>query len=257
MINPHPPRDWAYSTDDGGKTWHPFFNDLTRRTIRHATASPPIGDQPAQWWVATRGELWATDYVVDRYGAAVDTAAAEWARSKLAATPPLDVVIQAMTSSVYISTEELEALFQRAKNKRPYVPRLDFIFQLNRRDASSFQQQLISSPYMLSSYSDLLEWKFLVELKFFPPQGGMFILEEVGAERLALYDLNKQVRYITEDSWHERAVLLQRIAAGMTDELEIEILRARIESLEAVLEVWTRQPLRNLFGYSPWKKIPN
>ncbi|QQR91239.1 MAG: hypothetical protein IPJ88_05780 [Myxococcales bacterium] len=252
IINPHPPRDWAYSTDDGGQTWHPFFNDLTRRTIRHATASPPINGQAPQWWIATRGELWATDYVIDRRGSAVDRTASEWAKAKLAMTPPLDVVLRAMVDALYISNVEMHHFFARARDVRPYVPRLDVNFSFLQKNKDYFEQQVITSPYLLSSNSQLREWQFLVELKFLMPQGGLFIAEESGKERLALYDLNKQIRFIAEDTWHERQVLLKRIAEGMTDELAIEVLRARIEALEAVLETWTRQPLRNLIHYNPW-----
>jgi hypothetical protein len=251
-INPHPPRDWVYSTDDSGKTWHPFYNDLTRRTIMAASSVPAQGGKPAHWWVVSRGELWGTAFTSDTLSAAIDENTAQWAKAKLAATPPLDVVIQAMLDANYISAEELAKTFHRAKNIRPYIPRLDLSLSLFKTDYSLAEQQVITSPYFRNATSDRVEWLLLMELKFLMRLGGIFIEEESGTNRLALYDLNKQVRYVAEDTWHERHTLLGRLADGMSDELEIEVMRARIESLEAILETWTRQPLRNLLTYQPW-----
>ena len=251
-INPHPPRDWVYSTDDSGKTWHPFYNDLTRRTIFAVTSIPAQNGKPAEWWVVTRGELWGTAYTSDPLRGPVDKNAVEWAKAKLATTPALDTVIQAMMEANYISVEELDKAFYRAKNTRPYVPRLDFLFRFYNIDYSEAESQTLTSPFERQAVSDQVEWTFLMELKFLMRLGGMFIEEEIGSNRLALYDLNKQVRYVAEDTWHERIVLLTRLADGMSDELEIEVTRARIESLEAILETWTRQPLRNLLSYQPW-----
>lgn len=252
-INPHPPRDWVYSTDDSGKTWHPFYNDLTRRTILHVSTVPARGDAPAEWWVVSRGELWGTAYTSDKLRGPIDEAAVQWAKARLSSTPQLDVVIEAMMEANYISVSELADTFHRAKNVRPYIPRIDLKFTLNKTDSALQETQFLTGPYLRQAASDRVEWWVLMEFKFLARLGGLFIEEESGPMRLALYDLNKQMRYVAEDTWHERAVLLRRLADGMSDELEIEVLRARIESLEAILETWTRQPLRNLLSYKPWQ----
>ncbi|MEE2904063.1 MAG: hypothetical protein VYC39_17180, partial [Myxococcota bacterium] len=71
-------------------------------------------------------------------------------------------------------------------------------------------------------------------------------IERFTFPRKALYDLRRQVGFATEDAWHERVMHLSRLSRGMSDTLQIETLRARVDSLDAFLEIWLGGPLEEL-----------
>ncbi|MEM9192589.1 MAG: hypothetical protein AAGF12_25665, partial [Myxococcota bacterium] len=52
-------RSLVYGSDDNGDTWFPFFEGMTRRTIKMIAAAPAVEDVPPRWWIVTGGELWA------------------------------------------------------------------------------------------------------------------------------------------------------------------------------------------------------
>jgi len=70
------------STDDGGDTWHPFFSGITRRSIQQ------LAYAGGRWFVLTGGELWVTARAEP---GAVDQETVDWARGRLARTPPMRV----------------------------------------------------------------------------------------------------------------------------------------------------------------------
>jgi len=237
----------VYATDDGGQTWFPFFSGITRRTIQQLVAAPAVEGVPPRWWIVTGGELWATvqSPVV---GAGIDRASATWANEALGHTPSMSTLISAILDRLRLSNQAIEGIGHRAA-RRHLFPRIDsrlWLFDGSfDRDESSRPIGSIVDDVRNAEQTGGANWTFFTYATWYLDRIPS-VPEEYGAARRDLYWLQRQVKFIVEDAWHERHLHLTRIARGMNDRLQVEILRERIDALEVVLETWLREPMETL-----------
>lgn len=234
--------DWVYSSDDGGDTWHPFFAGITRRSFSQIASAPDPGGGPTRWWVVTTGGVWAShtpQYVEpDR---SVDAKAQRWARERLAKSPDLTELMTRMLDRTGVSSDQIEHLWTLTKASN-WLPEINAEFTYRITDQAYDERSQPLTPFTRATTADRDDVSFFVNARW-TLYWTTLAVERFTFPRRALHELRRQVGFLTEDAWHERHVHLTRLANGMSDPLQIETLKARIASLEAVLEVWLRGPL--------------
>jgi len=237
----------VYATDDGGHTWFPFFSGITRRTIQQIVSAPALPGADPRWWIVTGGELWATV----QPGPAVegvDQASARWAQRELSITPSMSVLIEAILEEIDLSNEAIENVAWRA-SRRYYMPRIDARLSIyddsDQRTETSRAAGGGADELRLEESTGGVNYGFFAYATWYLDRIPL-VSEEYGSSRRDLYFLQRQVKFIVEDAWHERNLHLTRIARGMNDRLQVEILRERIAALDVVLEAWLREPMETL-----------
>ena len=64
--------------------------------------------------------------------------------------------------------------------------------------------------------------------------------------------MRRQIAFAAEDAWHERVLHLKRVEGGLSETEQIEVLKARVEALEVVLDTWGwLKPFRDEFERGP------
>lgn len=230
-------RDRVYATDDSGQTWFPFFYGLSRRSIQYVASGPPGPDGHGRWYVITSGEVWATEEPPHTV-AQEDPATRAWAVQHLHATPSMGVALDDAFNNLSLGEPDIDGLLtaQRGARGAPYIEaRLSGV---DARTAVALDQR-ISFPLMQDSDRHVAGFAFFVQATFDLPD--LFYAPQASRWRGELIELRKQVGYVVEDAWNERELHLTRLARGQSDPLETEMLRARVEVLETVLETWTGQ----------------
>lgn len=227
-------RDQVYVSEDEGATWHVFFSALTRRSFRRmATARDETGE--SRWWIVTSGEVWTNTLAPEGPAGRVDRAAQAWARRELHQTPPLSAAIDGVLETTELSPGAIEAVADRSA-ARALIPLIDLRITYT-RDAYAGELAQAPSPRMVRSDLEDRDLEVLV-LATWPMFESKILAEESDPVRSALYELRRQIQFAAEDAWHERVSILQRISRGLGDATELATLRARVDALEAVLDVW-------------------
>jgi hypothetical protein len=236
-------RTMVYATDDDGETWFPFFDGITRRTIELMATAPAPDGEPPRWWIVTGGELWATtpprpDFVEG------NSEARAWASARLATLPALEDTIDATLENLELSEDDV-AWMETAQHTRFWIPEIHARVEYS---TGSQEGDFGLSGTMVFDRNDAFdrpELEASVFAQWWLP-GLVFENNDLAASgaRNQLYELRRVVSFAIEDAWHERKLHLQRLARGMRDELQIEILKERVVCLEALLETWLGQPLR-------------
>lgn len=232
----------VYASDDGGRTWHPFFHGLSRRTFRQMASIPSRDGRPSGWWLATSGEVWTT-YPKEAQADPIDQAAVEWAKARLRTTPPIGQVIQTVLHETGLSNEGIEHLndMHRALN---WVPRLDLLFQVGEGLFDRYEGQVPGIQnrfrHQIDEGNAALDYQFFVQA-LWDLYDTIQIRELIAPTRNQLHELRRQVAFATEDAWHERVLHLRALAEGMSDPVQIESTKARVQALEAMLDVWLRR----------------
>lgn len=232
----------VYASDDGGRTWHPFFHGLSRRTYRQMASVPSRDDHPAGWWVVTSGEVWTT-YPKEPEKGAIDQASVRWAKERLRTTPPIGQVIDTVLHETGLSNEGIEHLndMHRALN---WVPRLDLLFQVGEGLTGRYEGQVPGIQnrftHQIDENHDGLDYAFFIQALW-----DLFdvtqIREAIAPTRNQLHELRRQIAFATEDAWHERVLHLRALAEGMSDPVQIGSRKTRVLALEAMLDVWLRR----------------
>lgn len=236
-------RSMIYATDDGGESWFPFFDGMTRRTIELMATAPALQGQPSRWWVVTGGELWASSPPRPDY-AEGNTEARAWASARLAVNPSLEDTIDGVLENLELSEEEIDWMIT-AQHTRFWIPEIHARFEYSLSSQVDEVSQTVSFPFRGRTEYDIPEVEASVFAQWWLP-GLVFENNDLAAtsSRNQLYELRRVVSFAIEDAWHERKLHLQRMARGMRDELQIEILKERVVCLEALLETWLGEPLR-------------
>jgi hypothetical protein len=220
---------------------------MTRRTIQQIVSAPAQGESPPRWWVVTGGELWAT-VESDQLGDGVNAEASAWAAEELRHTPAMSLVIETVLDNLRISAAAIEGLANRAR-RRYLFPRVDAQARIydgsnDRREVSGPISSAVNDSVLTESTGGV-DWDLFVyatwDLDRMP-----LVAQDYGSTRTNLYGLQRQISFALEDAWHERNMHLRRIARGMSDELQIAILKERIDALDVVLELWLQEPLSSL-----------
>lgn len=236
----------VYASDDGGETFFPFFAGYSMRTYRQMAAVAKTEDHPAGWWVATSGGVWTNYPRAPRI--APDREAARWARARIAATPPIDQVIEEVLTETHLSTEKLRDLGRRWASTG-MIPKLELQInawtdrRANLRSGSGPQvgnrravvERVRDDPYERDHLRILLQltWK---------TYRVTYDTELLGSNRRRLHRMRRQIELAAQDAWHERMSLLSDLALGEHNPMEAASIKARIESLEAILALWMRHP---------------
>lgn len=224
-------KDQIYSSDDEGITWHPFFSGITRRTMRQMAVGPSVGGI-SRWWVVTSGELWTNIGP----GRVKGMALSAWAKKSLAETPSMAATVDRVLETTRLSTDAIHELAVREKN-RVWIPYLDLKMNIirdrfdGRRELSIGDMRAFDNTTARDNFQIFLQatWA-LSETKI--------LIEESGTVLPALYELRRQIAFAAEDAWNERALHLERVASGELGDDQAEVLRARVEALETVLDQW-------------------
>ncbi len=240
----------VYSSDDGGQTWHPFFHGLTRRRNFQMDSVRSNSTHPAGWWMVTSGGVWTT------YPAAqaedYNAEAIAWADDRLDTTPNMAVVLDAALDNMDLSNEKIHGLAD-AHRSINWIPRFDLLFRWNDqsqlRASRRFDTQVRDpARQVVNRQGDLHESElFLFAQASWDIKDVLSPAEDLNWVRAALHEMRRQIAFATEDAWNERMNLLAEIKR-LSDPFQIETLKARIESLEAMLDVWLGQTLKELYA---------
>lgn len=242
----------VYASDDGGETWHPFFHGLTRRYFYQMTSVPSTDEHPAGWWVVTSGGVWTTypaETPRERNASAI-----EWARTRLATTPDIGTVLEASMDNLELSAPRIHAM-ANAHRAMNWIPRFDLAFAWERfddielysainprapdsRDILENREPSGGQPYVTNHYMLFAQASWDIKDVINPH-------EDLNSTRYRMHRMRRQIGYAVEDAWHERQTLLGQLQ-GLSDPFQIETLKARVRSLEAMLDVWLGQSLAEL-----------
>ncbi len=236
----------VYASDDGGESWFPFFQGATRRTLYQMAVAPSAPGIPPRWWIATGGELWATTVPPpDRDD--IDADSQHWARAQLRRTPDLDDVIDSVLDGTDLSRGHVDDLLSSVR-ERNWIPRVQVLF--NYVDTSANRTAavtpVIGNPPSRDLGTNGTDAWFIYAWAEWSLRDVPIVSEDLSPTRNDIYELRRQISFVAEDAWHERVIQLRRIADGMSDRLQVEILKERITALEAVLETWMGRPLSSL-----------
>lgn len=242
---------FVYATDDGGKSWFPWFVGVSRRRPVWMAATPYEPGKPGKWFIATGGGVWATHsgYDLQRNAPGVDTEAQRWATKRLRKNPSLYDVKEIAFDNFELSREDMNDMWLRARRGTALLPDIRVLANYNLANVTVRREQTGDIVRNASEFTDEAFWDVAIQARWFTDAILAYFAFGVDAPgedndtRGELYELRRQIDFIVEDVWHERVMLLRRLRDGMTDEYHIAVIRDRIELLELTLEFWMGQPL--------------
>jgi hypothetical protein len=232
-------RERALASDDGGRTWELFFNAGTRRRLISLAASTPGGREP-RWWIVAGGELWST--VVPGFTPhPISPAVVAWAQERLRRTPSLSATLDRALFRARLTNTQVARLFKGFRG-RSWLPVVNVQVGVAGPQFTDFQDQRVFTNANQTQNQVGAVLGVSVFGTWFLPDG-VFSNDELGGKREALYALRRDISFVVEDAWHERVLQLQRIVHGAKADTAIAPTRARIESLDALLEAFLGEPL--------------
>lgn len=245
---------FVYATDDGGKSWYPWFVGVSRRRVVWMAATPFEPGKQGRWFIATGGEVWATHSGYDDQAGkpTVDEDARRWAKAKMRKNPPIYDLKEIAFDHHDLSREDLNAMWRRARNSGALVPDVRILGSYTFPESNVVKDQVGETIKIEDVRVNETEWSVAVQARWFTFDllgyfaFGVNAPGEDNATRAELYELRRQIDFIVEDAWRERVMLLDRLIRGMTDNYQIAVIRERIELLELTLEFWTGQPLPSI-----------
>ena len=258
MIGPGPGgvQGSIWGSDDNGESWFPFFNGITRRSMTMmAAARTAEGDAP-RWYVASGHEVWATaEPGAERSDTvfAGDPELADWARRELVRQADLDVLLEEAYAHNEIGPTEVRR-FATGLSTRAWIPRIDVLFEYVRTEWDAGFTLTPPRDLPGGTVGPVSEVTLFERQSYFQlfVQGTWYLWDAVLANQEwdafqnQIHEVRRQIAFAVEDSWRERTQHLRRIAGGRLDPYQAEVLRMRIETIDAGLEVWTGRPLSQL-----------
>lgn len=242
---------FIYATDDGGKSWFPWFVGVSRRRPVWMAATPYVEGEPGRWFIATGGGVWATHSGFDAQRGApdVDEESQRWATKQLRINPSLYDVKEISFDHFKLSRDALENMWYRARYSGAFLPDIRVLANYNRGTSHVVRDQDGDVIKVADERTTDAFWDVAVQARWFTFDMlayfafGIDAPGEDNETRGELYELRRQIDFIVEDVWHERVMLLRRLRDGMRDDYQISVIRERIELLELTLEFWMGQPL--------------
>lgn len=238
----------AYESDDGGNTWSPFFIGLSRRSYVRVVSGPRVRGGLPRWWILTSSELWAahdpqSEVDVLNNGDAVGV---RWAQGRLRSTRPLALMLDEATRFNKLHVEDINGVIERETNAN-LMPTIDVRgLAVNQLFARHLEQMIV--PLRQDRQWSQPQWQFFVQATWHLPDA--VYRPDTNTRRRTFYVHRDRLSFGVEDAWNERISILRRMAAGRVNRLQAEILRARVETLEALLELWTGRPFAASYDWS-------
>jgi photosystem II stability/assembly factor-like uncharacterized protein len=255
MIGPGPAgvQGAIWASDDGGDSWFPFFHGVTRRSLTMMAAARTAEGNTPRWYVASGHEVWATaepgeTNLPHAFGGDPDLA--NWARRELVRQPSLAILLEEVYAHNEIGPEEVRE-FTDGLSTRAWVPRLDVVFELQPTDLvwaagltppTDFGRGPVDS---ITIPETTTVWQLYIQGTWYL-YDAVLANQEWDAFQNQVHEVRRQIAFAVEDSWRERTQHLRRIAGGRLDSYQAAVLRMRIETIDAALEVWTGRPLSEL-----------
>ena len=230
-------------SEDGGRTWSTAFSALSQRRVRWVQPGH-LSDQRRAWWIATSGGLWVGARGVGHRRRGAPHWEAEWAARRLESLPPLRLVIDRALAASRLTAKMVAQLSDR-RRERCWAPKLNVGLIYSSSDqirlddragllAVFLRRDDLAMP--TTQFAAMLTWDSACLF------GDGFT---ASSDRVDLAGLRQEISFAVQDAYRERVVLLRRLDAGVERRHVAETLRARIESLEAVIESFSGEPLAN------------
>lgn len=229
----------CWSTDDGGETWNPFFVGYTRRSIQQIWGGDPDETGEGRWWIVTSGELWTTARPSDTRLSSGFDESRSWAESRLHTMGSLEEHFARALERSRLRSADVESLLDGPR-RRAWAPFVDVRFTAGRSRESYAAARSMTLPYDAAGLFREREYALFATATWNLPDA---VFVNTTREREELLTLRTQLLYVVEDAWHERRTHLMRLARGVADPVIAETHRARVESLESLLEIWVGSPL--------------
>jgi hypothetical protein len=235
------------SSDDGGETWHPFFQGMTRRSIQQMAAA---GDR---WLIVTGGELWMTSRATP---GAVDQAVVRQARRDLERSPSLSTTVELALEHMLLNQDQVNDLVGRGYAQGWVPRRVSVHFELDLDALAQGQSRTgeASSGVPGTFFRDFAGQDAFFYLWGFVEWdlGHLGVIDDRRVDlqepnlRRDLYALRREISFLVEDAWHERQLHLRRLARGFADPYQAAVIEERIDVLDAILEFYMGRPLEEV-----------
>ncbi len=237
----------VYAVDLEGKGTLPFHEGLAMRNIERVVATSTKSGQPSLWWVLTGSELWTSQPLQRRQSQEKTVAELRsWAENRRRFSPSLEELVNAVYDQLSLSAAKTTEL-ERNSRHAFRLPQVHFYGQVRGIDYQSIEQISVTAPAFVDLNTNRFSMYGLVQLHWNLEQlmfsnGTAYYL----ARFRALDRIRQQLRDTLEDSWYEREQQLRTLVAGRYDMLQGEIMRTRVECIEALFQAWTSGKYWNL-----------
>ncbi|MCB9667240.1 MAG: hypothetical protein H6715_03860 [Myxococcales bacterium] len=229
----------VYAADLDGKGMLPFHEGFALRNIEKVATVPGKRGQPGLWWVLTGSELWTSQRPRQRghHAHTVDEMV-HWAALRRRLSPSLEEVVDAVYERLALSPERTTQL-ERRSWLAYRLPQVHLYGEFQNIDHVSREQTTVTAPALTDYHTDRFVGYGLIQLHWNLDQlwfsrGTAYYIERFRA----LDRLRQQLRETLEDSWYEREQQLKLMAQGRYDPLQGEVMRTRIECIEAMFQTW-------------------
>jgi photosystem II stability/assembly factor-like uncharacterized protein len=231
-------------SDDRGESWSDSGEPARRRSFLGVLEAAGRGEA----LVLTSGGLWSSGPLRSGPSGSRDDGFSDelsrWAMRHLAATPPLDDVIEHVLARLALDESNIDRVSQMPVT-RHFVPLLEASLSVTATQRSRDRSSLPSSAVGEENRDTLgvtvgvqASWNWGFDLP------NAYTLPEPSAgDRIALQELRRQIAYAVEDSWRERVRLLERLRSGVSDPLRALVTAERVAVLGAMLESYLDGPL--------------
>jgi hypothetical protein len=227
---------------DRGLRWSDTNELARRRAFRGVVPGPR-----AEALVLTAGALWSSGALEAPERSRDDALSGElrrWAARHRAATPPLDDVVEHVLGRLALDEATIDWMSQ-VPVTRHLTPLLEVSASVLGRERD---RERTTQPSMgtLEESRGELQWSVGVQASWnwgFELPNASTVPDPATGERIALQELRRQIAYVIEDAWRERARLLERLERGVRDPVRGLIAAERVAALGALLETFLDGPL--------------
>ncbi|QQR89378.1 MAG: hypothetical protein IPJ88_14400 [Myxococcales bacterium] len=229
----------GYAVDNEGTGHLPFHEGFSLRNIHRVATIPSAEGQKGKWWVLTGSELW-TNVKMNARRNPSRSDFMRWAKLRQRFTPPLSVLIDTVYENFGVSANQMAKMF-RDSWRGTYLPKIDIQAEYRQFDWDRNKVVSITAPAIIDSNIARNDFFFVFQLHWRLGELGFSDHTTQFMKHRAAFDkVRSQLRETMEDSWYEREQHLKTLTMGQIDPFQSEVLRTRIECLEALFEVWTR-----------------
>jgi hypothetical protein len=230
----------VYAADIDGKGAIPFHEGLAMKNVERVATVPTKPGQPGNWWVLTQNELWTDQkQTAPRRQEPSVQEFIDWALYRRRFSPSLQAVIEAVYERLEISPQKTTEMERRSRDAFR-LPQVHFYGEVQNIDYNSFESVSVTSPALVDFNTNRYVGYGLIQLHWNLDQLRFSNFTAYYISRFREVDrIRTQLRETLEDSWYERERHLKTMLGGRFDALQGEILRTRVECIEALFQAWT------------------